>query len=69
MKNIHIDPKLLFILIRDTKLDGYTHVSEYLKDQYNAELIDDANEHIKFNDINKQLLFELTYSGYITYSN
>lgn len=64
MHNIHIDSKLLFILVRDTRLDGYRNVSKYLKEQYDAELIDGLNE-LRFNNINKQLLFELTYSGYI----
>ena len=67
MNNIHVGTKLLFILVRDTSLDGYKHVSDYLKDQYDAELIDDSNGQLKFNNQNKKLLFELTYSGYITY--
>lgn len=64
MHNIHINAELLFVLVRDARLDGYRNVSKYLKEQYDAELIDDLNELI-FNNTNKQLLFELTYSGYI----
>ena len=62
MQELQVNTQLLFILVRDARLDGYHHVNDYLKETYNVEL---ANGYLAFNDINKKLLFELTYSGYV----
>lgn len=66
MNTIHIDPKLLFILVRDARLDGYKHVVEYLKEQYKATITETEHENsITFKDDNHYTLFLLTYSSYI----
>ena len=66
MNTIHIDPTLLFILVRDASLDGHKHVVEYLKEQYNATITETEQENsITFKDDNYYTLFILTYSNYI----
>lgn len=64
MHTLNIDENFFFILVRDTRLDGYNSIVDYLKEEYNAILTDNANT-IVFEDDNSHSLFILTYSNYI----
>lgn len=48
--------------MRDTKLDGYKEINDFLENEYKAYI--DDNEIIVFTEDKCYTLFQLTYSGY-----
>jgi hypothetical protein len=63
MHTQRITTKLYYVLTRDTRLDGYMALNEFLEDEYNAYI--DDEEMIVFKEDKFYTLFQLTYSGYV----